>query len=515
MVHVTTPPTSHYPLAMAALDAGAHVILEKPATVTFDQLEDWSTTPEARARPWSRTITTSTTAPTRKILGLIESGDFGDVTHVEVFICLDIARRGVRLRRPELAPPLPLDEGRRDRRLPDPPGLPSTPSSAPIRKVSTTWSKRSPGPLPSDEMRALVVAERGSALLAFSANTQPDAFWLRVYGTRMQATADLFETRLSIRRVRGGPKPLRPLFNSLDEAQSRPEIGVGTLVAQARRRPGFVRRALGLARRDLPGAGLGRGHADHAAARSSRSTAWSPTSPRENTSFEGPHHRRQRVPGPACRRPVLRSGHAVRALVRPASQIDRFPWADEVEVFRGRPAGLAQPGLGVRRDRRRVHLAAGVKGSEDAQFAASVVGTERLLDAMAQSETRRLVLASSFSVYDWSAIRGELTEDSPVEPPGDLYDRDGYAVAKVWQERVARRMAAEHGWELDRPPAGLHLGSGQRIPRRPGPEIRQVPPGLRPFDPPASDPRRQLRHAFAEATENPRAIGRDVQYGRR
>ena len=43
VVHVTTPPTSHYPLAMAALDAGAHVILEKPATVTFDQLDElWS-----------------------------------------------------------------------------------------------------------------------------------------------------------------------------------------------------------------------------------------------------------------------------------------------------------------------------------------------------------------------------------------------------------------------------------------------------------------------------------------
>ena len=55
-----------------------------------------------------------------------------------------------------------------------------------------------------------------------------------------------------------------------------------------------------------------------------------------------------------------------------------------------------------------IHLAAGVKGTEDAQFAASVVGTERLLEAMARSETKRLVLASSFSVYDWSAIKGEL-----------------------------------------------------------------------------------------------------------
>jgi UDP-glucose 4-epimerase len=59
-----------------------------------------------------------------------------------------------------------------------------------------------------------------------------------------------------------------------------------------------------------------------------------------------------------------------------------------------------------------------------------------------------LVLASSFSVYDWSAIRGTLTEESPLEPAADLYERDGYAVAKVWQERVVRRAAGAHGWAL-------------------------------------------------------------------
>ena len=45
----------------------------------------------------------------------------------------------------------------------------------------------------------------------------------------MQATADLFETRLSVRRVRGGPKPLRPLFNSLDEAKAVRRSAYGTL----------------------------------------------------------------------------------------------------------------------------------------------------------------------------------------------------------------------------------------------------------------------------------------------
>jgi predicted XRE-type DNA-binding protein len=36
VVHVTTPPTSHFKLAMDSFDAGAHVIVEKPATSTIN-----------------------------------------------------------------------------------------------------------------------------------------------------------------------------------------------------------------------------------------------------------------------------------------------------------------------------------------------------------------------------------------------------------------------------------------------------------------------------------------------
>jgi UDP-glucose 4-epimerase len=143
---------------------------------------------------------------------------------------------------------------------------------------------------------------------------------------------------------------------------------------------------------------------------------------------------------------LLGRGHRVRALVRPATRTDRLDWAGRVDVFRAdlRAPGPLEPafdGMDVL-----VHLAARVGGSEAAQMADTVVGTERLLEAMARATTRRLVLASSFSVYGWTAIRGTLTEQSPLE--ADLYRRDGYAIAKTWQERVARRISREHRWDL-------------------------------------------------------------------
>src|SRR5262249_3389654 len=127
--------------------------------------------------------------------------------------------------------------------------------------------------------------------------------------------------------------------------------------------------------------------------------------------------------------------------------------------------------------------------------------------AMARSATRRLVLASSFSVYDWAAVRGgTLDEETPLAA-ADLYRRDGYTIAKTWQERVARRLSREHGWDLTvlRPGFGggkgpdASAGLGQRVGRGYG----FIAPAARPPLPHVEN----CADAFAEAAENPRAAG--------
>lgn len=145
---------------------------------------------------------------------------------------------------------------------------------------------------------------------------------------------------------------------------------------------------------------------------------------------------------------LLAQGHSVRALVRPATDAKTIGWPSAVEVVRGDLRSTLDLPEAFRDVDVLVHLAASVTGGEDAMFASTVTGTERLLAAMIGTQCRRLVLASSFSVYDWSAIRGTLDEDSPVESGADLYGRDGYSIAKSWQERITRRFAKQHGWDL-------------------------------------------------------------------
>jgi nucleoside-diphosphate-sugar epimerase len=145
---------------------------------------------------------------------------------------------------------------------------------------------------------------------------------------------------------------------------------------------------------------------------------------------------------------LLARGIDVRAIVRPAAQLGALGWPSSVEVFRADlrssdELASAFEGVDVL-----IHLAAVVSGTEDAQFAGTVVATERLLEAMGSSTCRRVVLCSSFSVYDYSSTRRVLDEGSPLHRVPDVYTRDGYTIAKWWQERVARRFAEKHSWDL-------------------------------------------------------------------
>jgi UDP-glucose 4-epimerase len=145
---------------------------------------------------------------------------------------------------------------------------------------------------------------------------------------------------------------------------------------------------------------------------------------------------------------LLKRGVQVRALVRPATNVEALGWPEAVEIFRAdlRTASNldeAFDGVDVLE-----HLAAVVAGGDDLRLAASAGGTERLLNAMAATSCKRIVLASTFSVYDRHAVHGKLDESAPVLSGPSLYELDGYTVAKAWQERVTRRMAEQHGWDL-------------------------------------------------------------------
>jgi len=240
VVHVLTPPPTHYELAAAALAAGAHAIVEKPITSNLDELAELIRMARAGNRRLLEDYSYIFNPPVQRVFNLIRSGQFGEVVQVQVTIALDIVSLGHPFTDPsaphavwELAGGAISDF------------IPHLASLAYFlvgdhRGVATIWKKRSSKsvPIAYDEFRALVDGERGSAFLSFSAHSQPDAMWLRVDGTRMRAAVSIYEGRMTTERLRGGPSPLVPLLNGLAEARDVGRGAIGSLVDKLAGRPG-------------------------------------------------------------------------------------------------------------------------------------------------------------------------------------------------------------------------------------------------------------------------------------
>ena len=237
VVHVTTPPTSHFRLAMDSLSSGAHVIVEKPATATLAELEQLVSFAGERQLLFTEDHNYVFNHATREIAHWVETGALGPVVHVEVMMALSLFGPGGFADPNTRHPALTLAGGAISDFLPHFASLAHCFIGA-HRRAHSIWTKRRQSILPYDEFHGVVEGERGTATLGFSATAQPDAFWLRVFGERGQASTNLFETRLTFERLRDGPKPLQPLFNGLEEGKAVRRAAIGTLMRKFKPGPG-------------------------------------------------------------------------------------------------------------------------------------------------------------------------------------------------------------------------------------------------------------------------------------
>jgi predicted dehydrogenase len=239
VVHVTTPPKSHVRLALDALEADAHVLVEKPIALNEEDLGKLASIAREKKLLLLEDYNYLFNPSLLKIRQLIESGEFGEVVHVDAHFCVDILGAGSKHADPSAANPFD--------------GLPGGPVVdfvthlaylgqafvGEAREVSTSWRNRSgDARVPFDEFRALVDAEHGTACLGFSSHAQPDVFSLRVQGTKMRASASLFEPLLVIEKLHGGPRPLLPVWNGLSAASAYTGSAASGLWRKLQGRPG-------------------------------------------------------------------------------------------------------------------------------------------------------------------------------------------------------------------------------------------------------------------------------------
>ena len=77
MLHVCTPPGVHAEQAIAALDAGVHVVCEKPAALSLDQLDAMTDAAERNDRRLAVVFQQRTGSAAAHVRGLLDSGALG------------------------------------------------------------------------------------------------------------------------------------------------------------------------------------------------------------------------------------------------------------------------------------------------------------------------------------------------------------------------------------------------------------------------------------------------------
>ncbi|HYE14459.1 MAG TPA: Gfo/Idh/MocA family oxidoreductase [Pyrinomonadaceae bacterium] len=82
-VVIATPVATHYPFARRALEAGKHVLVEKPFTASVREAEELIETAERRGMALMVDHTFIYTGAVRKIKEIVESGELGDLLYFD------------------------------------------------------------------------------------------------------------------------------------------------------------------------------------------------------------------------------------------------------------------------------------------------------------------------------------------------------------------------------------------------------------------------------------------------
>jgi predicted dehydrogenase len=215
VVHIATPPQSHFALAMDALDAGCHLLVEKP--LTFDSHEAARLIERAENR--SRKLTIGYTyyfdPVARMLRELVHEGTMGEAVHLESFL-------GYNLQGPFGSPVL-ADRNHWVNALPGKlfqnvldhllnkitPFLRDENPS--VQAYSWQRAERSVEHFPHpdwdmpDELRVTVLGEKQSAYGTFTAHARPVRHFLTFYGTKNTAHLDFERSTITLDRDSGLP----------------------------------------------------------------------------------------------------------------------------------------------------------------------------------------------------------------------------------------------------------------------------------------------------------------------
>jgi predicted dehydrogenase len=240
VVHVTTPPQSHFAIARRCLEHGAHVYVEKPFTVDAREAEELITLAERRRLLLTVGHDAQFSHAARRLRSLIRQGYLGDtLVHMESYYGYDLGDA-------TYARAFLNENGHWVRKLPG--GLLQNVISHGVARIAellsgdrprviahgfvSSFLRRLGGEDVLDELRVIVVDERGTtAYFTFSSQMRPGLHQFRVFGSRNGLILD--EKQQTVLKLRGGA------FKSYVERFVPPVLFASQYVANSARNVGL------------------------------------------------------------------------------------------------------------------------------------------------------------------------------------------------------------------------------------------------------------------------------------
>ena len=226
VVHITTPPQSHLPLAIQAIDAGCHVYVEKPLTPRYEEAERVIAHAEKKNRKLTIGHIYYFDPPALALRDLYASGAIGEAVHVESFYGYNLAGpfgKAILGDGKHWVHQLPgklfhnnidhllnkvlefVDDER-----------PMVVAHGEVRRTTRFGDIRDTMP---DELRILIQGESTSAYATFSSHVKPAAHFLRLYGTKNIAHADFVARTLVLEQEPSLPSALGRLLPAFGMAR--------------------------------------------------------------------------------------------------------------------------------------------------------------------------------------------------------------------------------------------------------------------------------------------------------
>jgi len=221
VVHILTPPQTHWRIVTECLSAGSHVIVEKPVAISRREFHELWALSQKCDRKLIEDHNYRFNQPVLEMERLANDGALGNIREVDVRMTLNI-RGGGRYANTNLPHPShQLPAGVLHEFLPHLcylalRFLPEEKASEELQfdHVAAAWSNHGEDELFAfDDLDATVISGGIHLHIRFDCWSQPDCFSITVRGRRGTTQCDLFQPSVVTAIPRKGPEQLSPIIN--------------------------------------------------------------------------------------------------------------------------------------------------------------------------------------------------------------------------------------------------------------------------------------------------------------